>query len=133
MSRTVAKDGPHPVDVHVGKQLRIARGLRNLSQEKLATQIGKTFQQLQKYESGANRVSASMLYELSRALDLPISYFFDGLEGEPESNVDIFNKQALMLLGGYSAITNKELRSGLIGLTLAISATRQESEFIPTR
>ncbi len=68
---------PHPVDVHVGQRLRLRRKLAGLSQTELGEKIGVTFQQLQKYESGANRISASRLFDLSRVLDVPVSYFFD--------------------------------------------------------
>lgn len=73
--------GPHPVDRHVGFQLRLRRRQLGLSQEKLAEALGLTFQQVQKYERGANRVSASRLWELARALEVSVDWFFDGLEG----------------------------------------------------
>lgn len=74
-------EGPDPVDIHVGQRVRQARVLKGLSQEKLGEACGITFQQLQKYERGMNRVSASMLHRLVQALDVPHSFFFDGLEG----------------------------------------------------
>src|ERR687894_1039497 len=67
---------PNPVDVRVGARLRLRRNMLGLSQEKLGEAIGLTFQQVQKYERGANRIGASRLYELSRALDVPVSFFF---------------------------------------------------------
>jgi transcriptional regulator with XRE-family HTH domain len=78
-SSTKIKSGPDPVDVHVGKQIRLRRRLLGVSQEKLAGALGLTFQQVQKYERGSNRVSASKLYECARALQCPISYFYEGL------------------------------------------------------
>lgn len=74
---------PHKVDIHVGRQLRLRRTILGLSQEALASVIGLTFQQVQKYERGANRVGASRLYDFSQALDVPISYFFEGLGKSP--------------------------------------------------
>lgn len=71
---------PHPVDVHVGKGVRSRRVLRGMTQSVLAEQIGLTFQQLQKYESGANRISASRLWEIAQILDVPVASFFDGIE-----------------------------------------------------
>src|SRR5216684_737109 len=72
------KDGrPSPIDVHVGSRIRLRRTLLGLSQERLGDALGLTFQQVQKYERGANRVGASRLFDLSRVLDVPISYFFD--------------------------------------------------------
>src|SRR5271170_2236566 len=70
---------PNPIDVHVGLQVRLRRKELKISQEKLAESLGLTFQQVQKYERGANRISASKLYEIARALRAPVSYFFDGL------------------------------------------------------
>jgi transcriptional regulator with XRE-family HTH domain len=69
----------HPVDAHVGKRLRLRRGLMGLSQEKLGHAVGLTFQQIQKYEKGANRISCSRLYEFARLLEVPASYFFEDL------------------------------------------------------
>jgi transcriptional regulator with XRE-family HTH domain len=70
---------PNPIDIHVGKRIRDRRKEVRVSQEKLADQLGLTFQQVQKYEKGANRVSASKLYEIARALHASIEYFFRGL------------------------------------------------------
>ncbi len=70
---------PSPVDVHVGARVRIRRTLLGLSQTSLADAIGLTFQQVQKYERGTNRVGSSRLYDLARVLDVPIEYFFDDM------------------------------------------------------
>ncbi len=70
---------PNPLDLHVGARIRVRRRTHGVSQGKLADAIGLTFQQLQKYEHGANRVSASKLYQIATALRSPISYFFEGL------------------------------------------------------
>ncbi|MBI1275118.1 helix-turn-helix domain-containing protein [bacterium] len=70
---------PHPVDAHVGKRLRQRRNLLNVSQQDLAEQVGITFQQVQKYEHGVNRVSSSRLYEFAKVLAVDIPYFFEGL------------------------------------------------------
>src|SRR6195952_1505577 len=79
---------PHPVDLHVGARIRMRRKVLGVSQEKLADELGLTFQQVQKYERGANRVSASKLYEIARSLSAPISYFFDGLS-DPQAGPDV--------------------------------------------
>ena len=71
--------GPHPVDRHVGLRVRMRRKEMGVSQEKLAEALGITFQQVQKYERGANRVSASKLWEIARALETPVAYFYEGL------------------------------------------------------
>ena len=72
---------PSPIDVHVGTRIRLRRMLMGLSQERLGESIGLTFQQVQKYERGTNRVGASRLFDLSRVLDVPISFFFDDMPG----------------------------------------------------
>lgn len=69
----------HPVDIHVGQQLRIRRIHSNLSQTELGQKVGLSYQQVQKYESGKNRISASMLYEIASGLNVPVRCFFDGL------------------------------------------------------
>jgi transcriptional regulator with XRE-family HTH domain len=70
---------PSPIDVHVGSRIRLRRTLLGMSQERLGEALGLTFQQVQKYERGVNRVGASRLFDLSRVLDVPISFFFDDL------------------------------------------------------
>jgi transcriptional regulator with XRE-family HTH domain len=70
---------PNPVDLHVGARVRMRRKFLGVSQEKLADALGLTFQQVQKYERGTNRVSASKLFEIARFLEAPVSYFFEGL------------------------------------------------------
>ena len=73
---------PRPVDAHVGARVRLRRTMLGMSQEKLAQALGLTFQQVQKYERGTNRVGSSRLYELSKILDVPIQYFFDEMPAE---------------------------------------------------
>src|ERR1041384_6651710 len=73
-------DKPNPTDVHVGSRLRLRRTLLGMSQEKLGEAIGLTFQQVQKYERGANRIGASRLWDLSRVLDCPMSFFFEDMD-----------------------------------------------------
>jgi len=76
---------PDPVDVHVGRRLRLQRTLRGLSQQKLGEAVGLTFQQVQKYERGANRIGASRLHQFAKVLAVPISYFFEEMSAEIES------------------------------------------------
>ena len=73
---------PNPIDIHVGKRVRLRRTLLGMSQEKLGKAINLTFQQVQKYERGTNRIGSSRLYQLSQVLDIPVSYFFDDLPSE---------------------------------------------------
>ena len=83
VKKTTAKyDGPHPVDVHVGARLKIRRMILGISQEALGRALGLTFQQVQKYEKGANRIGASRIFELSSLLDVPVQYFYDDYNSE---------------------------------------------------
>src|SRR3978361_430901 len=81
---------PSPIDVHVGSRVRLRRTLLGMSQERLGEALGLTFQQVQKYERGVNRVGASRLFDLSRVLDVPISFFFDDM---PDSLATAFGAQ----------------------------------------
>lgn len=101
--RISTKEQRREIDAHVGKKLRHIRNLRGLSQEKLAAQIGLTFQQLQKYENGTNRVSASVLYEFSNILQVPISSFFEGLEDQNTKSEKMLNKKHYNLIRLYDA------------------------------
>ncbi len=74
------KKKPNPIDIHVGSRIRLRRTMLGMSQEKLGESLGITFQQIQKYECGANRISAARLWQLAEALQSPVSYFYDGLE-----------------------------------------------------
>lgn len=73
---------PHPADIHVGKRLRLRRTILGLSQEAIGNAIGVTFQQVQKYERGVNRMGSSRLFEFSKILSVPVSYFFEEMEKE---------------------------------------------------
>ncbi len=73
---------PDPVDVHVGRRLRLRRTLLGMSQEQLANSVGVTFQQIQKYERGSNRVSASRLYDISKVLGVPVAFFFEDINDD---------------------------------------------------
>lgn len=73
---------PNPIDVHVGARVRLRRTLLGMSQERLGEALGLTFQQVQKYERGHNRISASRLFDLSRVLDVPVNFFFDDMAEE---------------------------------------------------
>lgn len=86
---------PNPVDLHVGARVRMRRKLLGVSQEKLADALGLTFQQVQKYERGANRISASKLFEIARFLGVPPSYFFEGLAAEAPTGEESPAEQSL--------------------------------------
>ena len=111
----------HPVDVHVGKRIRQRRWLTGMTQQQLAQKVGIKFQQIQKYETGANRVSASRLWDIADALDVPVSFFFEGIEAEEsaEATTDVSgkvpadimgDKEALDLVRSYYAIPENQRR-----------------------
>ncbi len=108
----------HPVDVHVGKRVRHRRWLIGMTQQQLAEQVGIKFQQIQKYETGANRVSASRLWDIADTLDVPVSFFFEGLEEEQKEPGDksmlpadlMGDKEALDLVRSYYAIPENQRR-----------------------
>nr|WP_111298060.1 helix-turn-helix transcriptional regulator [Paracoccus saliphilus] len=104
----------HSVDVHVGKRIRHRRWMIGMTQQQLADKVGIKFQQIQKYETGMNRVSASRLWDIARAVDVPVSFFFEGLhDGELQAVVegDIFaDKEALQLVRAYYAMPEAQRR-----------------------
>ncbi len=109
----------HPVDVHVGKRIRHRRWMVGMTQQQLAEKVGIKFQQIQKYETGMNRVSASRLWDISETLEVPVSFFFDGIEETPADGrssgsslpVDIMaDKEALELVRSYYAIPENQRR-----------------------
>ncbi|MBD3802497.1 MAG: helix-turn-helix transcriptional regulator [Thioclava sp.] len=106
----------HPVDVHVGKRIRHRRWMIGMTQQQLADQVGIKFQQIQKYETGMNRVSASRLWDIADALEVPISFFFEGLSedtgvSQPEVAGDILSdKEALALVRSYYSIPEAQRR-----------------------
>ena len=113
----------HPVDVHVGKRIRHRRWMNGVTQQQLAEQVGIKFQQIQKYETGMNRVSASRLWDIAHALTVPVSFFFEGMETgaapncprHPDASGNMPNdvlsdKEALELLRSYYAIPENQRR-----------------------
>lgn len=110
----------HPVDVHVGKRIRHRRWLVGMTQQQLAESVGIKFQQIQKYETGMNRVSASRLWDIAVVLSVPVSFFFEGFkEDAPTADVpaetdiplDILkDKEALDLIRSYYAIPETQRR-----------------------
>ena len=103
------KSVPHPIDVHVGRRLRARRRLLGLTQEALASAVDIKFQQIQKYESGSNRISASRLWSLAKALEVPVSYFFEGMNGsEPELDRNLREEYALENLPAAEILDEKE-------------------------
>jgi transcriptional regulator with XRE-family HTH domain len=136
---------PNPVDIHVGSRVRLRRTLLGLSQEKLGEAVGLTFQQIQKYERGANRIGASRLFEFSRILDVPVSFFFDdmnerarssdgegtlALSDQPQASLDpdpLTRRETLELVRAYYRIGDPQVRKRLFELTKSLG-TADESE-----
>lgn len=135
---------PNPVDVHVGARVRLRRTLLGLSQEKLGESLGLTFQQVQKYERGANRIGASRLYDLSRVLDVPMSYFFEDMGADvaslsprhvttdiaevTEESIDPMSKrETLELVRAYYRIGDPTVRKRVYELAKALSAVEMLS------
>lgn len=132
---------PHPVDVHVGARLRQRRTLLGMSQGKLGEAIGLTFQQVQKYERGANRIGSSRLYELSRILDVKVEYFFEELEPEtvraqvaagglpddvePYEADPMTKRETLELVRAYYKITDPKVRKRLFEMAKAFAANAE--------
>lgn len=109
----------HVVDVHVGKRIRQRRWLTGMTQQKLAELVGIKFQQIQKYETGANRVSASRLWDIADALGVPVSFFFEGIkddQAEGTAPLDglpadlMADKEAMELVRSYYAIPENQRR-----------------------
>ena len=107
----------HPVDVHVGKRIRQRRWMVGMTQQQLAEKVGIKFQQIQKYGTGMNRVSASRLWEIASALGVPVSFFFDGLGSKaadaPSEDLPgdlLADKEALELIRSYYAIPENQRR-----------------------
>ena len=116
----------HPVDVHVGQRVRQRRWMVGMTQQQLAESVGIKFQQIQKYETGANRISASRMWDIAAALEVPVAFFFEGLEGQAadtgEARGDILtDKEALELVRAYYSIPEAQRRR-LFDLARVLSA-----------
>jgi transcriptional regulator with XRE-family HTH domain len=127
--RTAKLDGPHPIDIHVGARIRMSRALAGLNQTELARRVGVTFQSIQKYERGTNRVSASRLQEIADVLGVPVSSFFEGIGGTPHyanppplalvedgGNGRVTPREIRELNAGFAAIKDKALRQAVLHL-----------------
>jgi transcriptional regulator with XRE-family HTH domain len=122
---------PNPVDVHVGKRIRMRRLLLGMNQETLANALGLTFQQVQKYEGGANRVSASRLSEMATILGVPIAFFFGDLQTDdaPQSAEDrrwreqVERPETIELIRLYYAIPDSKVRQQFLNMVKAAAGT----------
>ncbi len=138
IKKQYSRGGPNPIDIHVGARVRLRRNLFGLSQTDLGKMLGITFQQIQKYERGVNRISASRLFNLSRVLDVPISFFFEdlspaaagagkrrarGLSEAPAAAIDsdVLNKRETgELIRAYYRVTDPRLRKRVLDLLKAV-------------
>ena len=137
---TRGRGGPNPIDVHVGSRVRLRRTLLGMSQEKLGEAIGLTFQQVQKYERGFNRIGASRLFDLSRVLDVPVGFFFDdmtdevaakspgqikGMAEEPTvfERDPVAKRESLEFVRAYYKITDPTGRKRLFDMVKALAAS----------
>lgn len=137
---------PHPVDIHVGDRLRARRTILGYTQNGLAGAVGLTFQQIQKYERGINRIGASRLYQLAQVLGVPAAYFFEGIEtriGDPAVGYDLgmayhdgirpepdhFNRrETLELVRTFYRIDDLRLRKALMGMFRALASASERAE-----
>ena len=140
VERAEREHRPSPIDVHVGSRVRLRRTLLGMSQEKLGEALGLTFQQVQKYERGANRIGASRLFDISRVLDVPIGFFFDdmppemggnqgrrfgGFQEQQEGFEDdtLHRRETLELVRAYYRITDASVRKRVFELIKSLTPT----------
>ena len=135
---------PNPVDVHVGKRIRLRRTILHITQQQMAEMLGLTFQQVQKYEKGMNRVGASRLWDISRVLQVPMGFFFEDMEegvalqsprmlnpqannfwvAEDDSDLEedpMKKQETLELVQAYYKITNRAIAKQMFDLMIALS------------
>ncbi len=132
----MVKKTPNPIDVHVGNRVRMRRMLVGMSQEKLGQKLGLTFQQIQKYEKGANRISASRLFQMSQILGVPVQFFFEDLPqqknddtpdgmGEARDQGSIMDflgsSEGLQLNRQFARIENPAVRRSIIELVRSLA------------
>lgn len=136
----LADGSANPIDIHVGQRVRLRRTLLGLSQEALGERLGLTFQQVQKYERGSNRVSCSRLFDLAQMLDVPVSFFFDDMPGEAQAASPVavakggqvmaahaeldptLKRETLELVRNYYSITDPSVRRQVYELARALGS-----------
>jgi len=142
MSERMAGKKPNPVDTHVGSRVRLRRMLLGMSQERLGESMGLTFQQVQKYEKGVNRIGASRLFQISKILDVPVQFFFEEAPhigagspargmAEPDSEAFILeflnSREGLELNRAFVKIGDAKVRKSVVDLVRALSASSATS------
>jgi transcriptional regulator with XRE-family HTH domain len=141
-SERMAGKKPNPVDAHVGSRVRLRRMLLGMSQERLGESMGLTFQQVQKYEKGVNRIGASRLFQISKILDVPVQFFFEeapysgdgnAVRGMAESDSEAFileflnSREGLELNRAFVKIGDAKVRKSVVDLVRALSGSSSAS------
>lgn len=126
--KSAGKGRATPIDEYVGARLRQRRTLLGVSQEKLGVSLGVTFQQIQKYETGTNRIGAGRLFEISKFLDVPVSYFYEGYDGVMADKVLDGTKNIQTALGGDPM--NRRETLGLVRYYYGIKDLKLRKQFI---
>lgn len=120
--RTAKEHGPDPIDVYVGRQVRLARELAGLTQTEVGQRIGMSFQVVQKYEHGEIRVSASRLFQFARLLNKSIDYFFDALDDRSRAgDASTMGEDEIDLIGAFRLIADPDVQQRLLQLLRGIS------------
>lgn len=132
----MAKKAPNPIDKHVGSRVRMRRMMLGMSQEKLGDALGLTFQQVQKYEKGTNRIGASRLQQISSILQVPVAFFFEGAPGDVATQDEfadapspayvtdfLATSDGLALTKAFMRIANPKLRRRIVDLVEEIAET----------
>src|SRR6188768_1723499 len=130
----MAKKSPNPVDIHVGSRIRLRRNVLSISQEKLGEACGITFQQVQKYEKGTNRMGAGRLHHIARVLDVPIEFFYEGassdqdangptmIDGQSRSMTDFLaTSEGVELVRAFTAIKDSKVRRRIVDVAKAVA------------
>src|SRR5687768_2743408 len=129
----MAKKSPNPTDIHVGSRVKMRRMMLKMSQEKLGDGLGITFQQVQKYEKGTNRISSSRLMQISNILQVPVPFFFEGAPGQQSKgatttatspgyvNDFLASRDGLALVKAFAQIKSTKLRRGVVALVEEIA------------
>ncbi len=135
-----SKKAPNPIDIHVGSRVRLRRMMMSMSQEKLGEHLGITFQQIQKYEKGTNRIGASRLQHIATVLEVPVSFFFEDAPGTPEQAAGLgesksenfvidflSSSEGLQLNRAFVQIKDAKIRRKIVDLVRSIAGEGSES------
>ena len=137
MAEKENKRAPHPMDIHVGSRVRLRRMMQGMSQDKLGEELGLTFQQIQKYEKGVNRIGASRLYDIARVLEVPVQFFYDDFGDGPETMIGfaetnpkteeksgfmqlLSTPEGVQLCRAYASIRDYQVRRRILDLVKAL-------------